>query len=93
MTRTTIHTSDGDTYYRSGAARTLITRALLGILIFAALIIAIAAGIGFSQAGNSNSPSPKEFSILHNAQKEMPNGNCRLEWNSIQKGHEVICDR
>jgi hypothetical protein len=94
MTRTTIHTSNGETYTRIGGARILARRIILGALIIGGLIFISAAIIGLAKGAHSapaNRPTAQEFAILHNAEKA-GNKNCRLEWNEAQNGHEVICD-
>lgn len=91
MTRTTIHTSNGETYTRIGGARILARRIILGALIIGGLIFISAAIIGLAQSHGDNRPTEKEFAILHNAERA-GNKNCRLEWNEVQNAHEVICD-
>jgi hypothetical protein len=91
MTRTTIHTSNGETYTRIGGARILARRIILAALAIGGLIFISAAIIGLAQSHGDNRPTEKEFAILHRAEKA-GNKNCRLEWNEAQNGHEVICD-
>jgi hypothetical protein len=90
MTRTTIHTSQGETFIRAGGMRILARRTLLAALIIGGAIFVSAAIIGLLQAHSANRPTAKEFAILHNAEKAGAR-NCRLEWNEAQNAHEVIC--
>jgi hypothetical protein len=50
MTRTTIHTSDGDTYYRAGRLRITARRIILTALTAGALIFISAAIIGLTES-------------------------------------------
>lgn len=92
MTHTAIITADGTTFHEAGRGKRLIIRALIIAFLLIIGLITTAAVIGFSRGPISNSPSTANFAQLHRAELAMPKGNCRLEWNSTQNDHEVICD-
>lgn len=95
-TRTTIIDANGVRYAPETRAKIRTRRLLISLAACAIAPFLAAAAVGISMGINDissdHSPSIANLRTLAAAKKANPKGNCRLEWNEIQKDHEAICD-